>query len=88
MVQVGEIEGWPVQYIPERKMLFCKNTSISLSVIERMLRSDLSRERCEAKNLTVVKLDNIVQLGCLTTNKQIIDQIRKNIKQYERKRQR
>jgi len=84
MIEVGKIEEWPVQYIPEKKMLFCKNTAISLDKIELMLRSPLSRERNEAKNLTVVKLNNIIQFGCLTTTLDNVENIRKNIKDYER----
>ena len=84
MIEVGKIEDWPVQYIPERRMLFCKNTAISLDKIELMLRSSLSRERDEAKNLTIVKLNNIVQFGCLTTTLDNVENIRKNIKNYER----
>lgn len=84
MIEVGKIQDWPVQYIPERRMLFCKNTAISLDKIELMLRSSLSRERDEAKNLTIVKLDNIVQFGCLTTTLDNVENIRKNIKNYER----
>ena len=84
MIEVGKIEDWPVQYIPERRMLFCKNTAISLDKIELMLRSSLSRERDEAKNLTIVKLNNVVQFGCLTTTLDNIESIRKNIKNYER----
>lgn len=84
MIEVGKIQDWPVQYIPERRMLFCKNTAISLNKIELMLRSSLSRERDEAKNLTIVKLDNIVQFGCLTTTLDNVENIRKNIKNYER----
>lgn len=84
MIEVGKIQDWPVQYIPERRVLFCKNTAISLDKIELMLRSSLSRERDEAKNLTIVKLDNIVQFGCLTTTLDNVENIRKNIKNYER----
>jgi len=84
MIEVGKIEDWPVQYIPERRMLFCKNTAISLDKIELMLRSSLSRERDEAKNLTIVKLNNVVQFGCLTTTLDNVENIRKQIKNYER----
>ena len=84
MIEVGKIQDWPVQYIPERRVLFCKNTVISLDKIELMLRSSLSRERDEAKNLTIVKLNNVVQFGCLTTTLDNVENIRKNIKNYER----
>lgn len=84
MVQVGEIEGWPVLYNPEKQRLFCKNTSISLDVIEEMLKSPLSRERNEEKNLTVIKMDNVVHLSCLTTTTDNISNIRKSIKDYVR----
>ena len=84
MVKVGEIEGWPVLYNPEKQRLFCKNTSISLDVIEQMLKSPLSRERNEEKNLTVIKMDNVVHLSCLTTTTDNISNIRKSIKDYVR----
>lgn len=84
MVKVGEIEGWPVLYNPEKQRLFCKNTSISLDVIEEMLKSPLSRERNEEKNLTVIKMDNVVHLSCLTTTTDNISNIRKSIKDYVR----
>lgn len=86
MVQVGEIEGWPVLYNPEKQRLFCKNTSISLDIIEQMLKSPLSRERNEEKNLTVIKMNNVVHLSCLTTTTANISNIRKSIKDYERNR--
>lgn len=85
MIEVGKIEGWPVQYIPERQVLFCKNTAISLERIEKMLRSPLSRERDDQKNLTVIKLDNVIHFGCLTTTVDNIENIRKNIKSYGRR---
>lgn len=84
MVKVGEIEGWPVLYNPEKQRLFCKNTSISLDAIEQMLKSPLSRERNEEKNLTVIKMDNVVHLSCLTTTTDNISNIRKSIKDYVR----
>ena len=84
MVKVGEIEGWPVLYNPEKQRLFCKNTSISLDIIEQMLKSPLSRERNEEKNLTVIKMNNVVHLSCLTTTTDNISNIRKSIKDYVR----
>lgn len=77
--KVGEIQGHDVIYIPSKDVIFCKNTAIKFSIIEKIIRSNL--ERCEIleKNLTIIKDNGIVHLGCLTTTMENCLNIRRRI---------
>jgi hypothetical protein len=83
-MQVGTIEGWPVEYIPEKDIVFCKNTAVPLKVIERMLASSLDREVYEKKNLSIVKLEGVIYFGCLTTSTSNVREIKENIKKINK----
>ena len=65
--KVGEIQGYDVVYIPSKDVIFCKNTAVKFSVIEKIIRSDLERSEIPEKNLTIIKDNGTVSLGCLTT---------------------
>lgn len=65
--KVGEISGYDVIYIPERNQIFCKNTAVNFSTIERIIRGSTMRETIPEKDLTITKDMGIVTLGCLTT---------------------
>ena len=65
--KVGEIQGYDVIYIPSKDVIFCKNTAIKFSIIEKIIRSNLERIEIPEKNLTIIKDNGIVHLGCLTT---------------------
>lgn len=36
-VKVGEIQGHDVIYVPEKDVIFCKNTTLSFPLIERII---------------------------------------------------
>lgn len=80
-VKVGEIQGCDVLYIPEKDIIFCKNTAIKVSLIVGALKSNMSVEEIPEKNLTIIKDNGTVTLGCLTTTmtncKEIIREITK-----------
>lgn len=64
---VGEIQGYDVIYIPEKDIVFCKNTAIKLSVLDKAVKSHTISSTIEEKNLTITKDNGILCLGCLTT---------------------
>ena len=65
--KVGKIQGHDVIYIPSKDVIFCKNTAVKFSVIEKIIRSNLERGEIPEKNLTIIKDNGTVSLGCLTT---------------------
>lgn len=77
--KVGEIQGHDVIYIPSKDVIFCKNTSIKFSIIEKIIRSNLERYKIPEKNLTIIKDNGIVHLGCLTTTMENCLNIRRRI---------
>ncbi len=77
---VGKIEGYDVIYIPEKDILFCKNTTMPYKVMKAAL-LDSPIDRMELKkDLTMTVSEGIVQLACLTTNIENVKEINKNIK--------
>lgn len=81
---VGFIEGHDVIYVPERNMLFCKNTAISYPLIERIIVKDKNqRTYVEEKKLQVTKDNGVISLGCLTTTMSNCLKIRNNIKKIK-----
>lgn len=81
--KVGEIQGHDVIYIPSKDVIFCKNTSVKFSVIEKIIRSNLERSEIPEKNLTIIKDNGIVSLGCLTTTMTNCLNIRKRVKKQK-----
>ena len=77
--KVGEIQGHDVIYIPSKDVIFCKNTAIKFSIIEKIIRSNLERCKISEKNLTIIKDNGIVHLGCLTTTMENCLNIRRRI---------
>lgn len=76
---VGDIQGYNVVYIPEKDIIFCKNTTIKREAILQAINSKLDRVSIEEKNLTICKDRNLIVLGCLNTTKQNINNIIRNI---------
>lgn len=64
---VGEVQGYDVIYIPEKDIVFCKNTAIRLSVLDEAVKSHTISSTIEEKNLTITKDNDTLCLGCLTT---------------------
>lgn len=88
-VNVGQIEDQEVIYIPEKDVIFCKNTVVPYNAIRLLLKSSSSREELPEKNLVITKNSSNVSLGCLNTtmsNIWIIDKNIKNIKSSWKKR--
>lgn len=77
--KVGEIQGYDVIYVPERNQIFCKNTAVNYSLIERIVRGSTMRETIPEKDLTITKDMGIVTLGCLTTTMENCLAIRRNV---------
>lgn len=79
-VNVGQIEDQEVIYIPEKDILFCKNTAVPYKAIRPLLKSSSCREELAEKNLIITKNGSNVSLGCLNTTMSNIWAIDKNIK--------
>ena len=83
-IVVGEIEGYDVLYIPERDIVFCKNTTIPYKVLKRILFED-TVDRVELKkDLMFYSNKNNISLGCLTTTLENCKLINKNIKKHKK----
>lgn len=76
---VGNIQGYDVIYLPERNQIFCKNTAVNFSTIERIIRGSTIRETIPEKDLTITKDMGIVTLGCLTTTMENCLSIRRKV---------
>ena len=83
-IEVGEIQGYPVQYVLEKDMVFCKTTICRVKDLKAAIYSSLSREYIEEKDLSIVKDRGIIYFGCLTTTLDNIEAIRRKIKQVKR----
>lgn len=82
---VGKIQGYDVIYIPERDMLFCKNTSISYPLMEKIIvRDSNQRTYVEKKQLQITKDNGAISLGCLMTTKSNCLKIRDNVKKVRK----
>ena len=85
---VGQINGYDVIYIPEKDVLFCKNTICKYDNLkEALLDSPLQRNRVEDK-VPTFKNDNVIEIGCLNTTKSNILLINNNIRQIKNERRR
>lgn len=83
MVEVGEIQGYPVLYIQEKDVVFCKNTVCRVSDLKRLIESPYERELLEEKNLSIVKMGSSIDFGCLTTTKENVRAIEREIKKIK-----
>ena len=79
-IKVGEIQGHEVIYIPDRGLLFCKNTIVRYSDIENILKSSNQKEEIPEKNLEIIKDNDIIHFGCLTTTIENCKAIKKEIR--------
>lgn len=81
---VGTINGYDVIYVPEKNKIFCKNTAVDYTLIEKLVRGSNMRETIPEKNLTITKDMGIVTLGCLTTTMENCLNIRKKVHKFKR----
>lgn len=77
--KIGEIQGYDVLYIPERNSVFCKNTVVKVSTLDRIVRSKEDKGEIPEKNLTITKDNNILCFGCLTTTMSEYKKMKRNI---------
>ena len=82
-IEVGRIEDYPVIYVPEKKLVFCKNTIVPLDEMKKILHSGTSKHRIERANLPITKFANTIELGCLTTTISNLKEIEKQIDNYD-----
>ena len=81
---VGSIDGHDVVYVPEKDVIFCKNTTLSYPLIERIVRSADSREKIPEKKLTIDKDGDFIKLGCLYTTIGNCMEIRNQVKKLKK----
>lgn len=78
-IKVGEIQGYDVLYIPEKDMVFCKNTAVKLSILDRIVKDSKDIGEIPEKNLTIIKDNGTLTFGCLTTTHDAYKQMKKEI---------
>lgn len=78
-IVVGQIEGHDVLYMPEKDYVFCKNTVLPLHIMLEALRNNADRVEVPEKNLVIKLSEATVDMGCLTTTKENLYSIKKNI---------
>ena len=64
---VRNIQGYDVIYVPERRILFCKNTAVPYDLLKKAVYGDMDRYNIPQKNLVIRKSGEIIEFGCLTT---------------------
>lgn len=78
-VIVGNIQGYDVVYSLEVDYVFCKNTALPLCVMKDALKNNLDRVEIPEKNLVILFNGNIVDMGCLSTTRENLRNIAKEI---------
>jgi hypothetical protein len=80
---VGKIEGYDVIYLPEKDLVFCKNTTMPYEAMKvSLFDNPLDRLKLK-KDLTMTKDGCIVHMACLTTNIENCIEINKKIKKIK-----
>lgn len=64
---IGNIQGYDVIYVPEKRILFCKNTTVPYDLLKEAVYGDMDRYDIPQKNLVIRKSGEIIEFGCLTT---------------------
>ena len=81
---VGKIQGHDVIYVPEKDLVFCKNSTIPYPHLKKVL-FDKEIDCLKVREDLVVRVDqDIVTLGCLTTTLENCRLINKNIKKVKK----
>ena len=81
---VGSIEGNDVIYIPEKDILFCKNTTIPYKQMKYVLFEQYKERVLLKKDLMFYSNKNSISFGCLTTTLENCKLINKNIKKHKK----
>ena len=82
-IKVGEIGIHDVIYIPEKDIVFCKNTTIKYPIIRKIIKSSLERTEVPEKELVIIKDNNTIHLGCLTTTLENCENISREIRKHK-----
>ena len=83
-IQIGYIEDYPVLYLPEKDLIFCKNTIVPYEVLLNAFNSGIDRIEYKEKNLVMYFLKNEITLGCLKTSTENFRDMIKTIKKIKR----
>lgn len=76
---IGNIQGYDVVYIPEKEILFCKNTAVPYNLLKEAVYGNLERYNIPQKNLIIRKDSSIIEFGCLRTTIEHAKEILANI---------
>lgn len=79
---VGNIEGHDIYYIPEKDLVFCKNTIIPYLLAKESYNSSLTRKQLKDDLYYTTDGYNIT-FGCLETTKPEFKQFIKNIEKIK-----
>ena len=77
---IGKIQGCEVIYIPEKQLIFCKNTILPLNKVLEILKSPEQRTFIPEKKMWITKDEGTISFGCLTSTTDNIKLIHKNVK--------
>lgn len=66
-IKIGEIQGYDVLYIPEKDIVYCKNTAVKVSILDKVVKDSKDIGEIPEKNLTITKDNGTITFGCLTT---------------------
>ena len=83
-IEVGFIEEYPVLYLPDKDLIFCKNTVVPVNVMLDAFNSGIDRVEYKEKNLIMYFLKSEITLGCLKTSPENFREIVKTVKRIKR----
>lgn len=78
-IVVGQIQGYDVLYMPEKNYVFCKNTVLPLQIMLDVLKNNTDRVEVPDKNLVIKISNSIIDMGCLSTTRDNLLDIKKTI---------
>ena len=78
-IVVGNIQGYDVIYVPEKDCVFCKNTTLPLRIMLDVLKGSSDRVEVPEKNLVIKSSESSVDMGCLSTTKENLRNIKRTI---------
>lgn len=82
---VGKIEHHDVLYLPEKDLVYCKNTVFPYKLMEEhLIKSSLDKIKIK-EDFVITKHGNSIKLSCLNTTLNNIKNINKNIKKWQKK---
>ena len=80
-VIVGKIQAHDVYYLPERDLVFCKNTVIPYTKLKEVLLENPVDKYAFKEDIIMTRAtENVIQFACLTTNIENIKEINNQIK--------